>query len=57
MLIKTIIGLIPQHEAPKETFDKDKNQVAEAIEKDRENLARIEVNKSKNSYKNGDTTN
>lgn len=32
------MGLIPQHEAPKETFDKD-NQVAEAIKKDRENLS------------------
>lgn len=37
ILIKTIMGLIPQHEAPKETFDKD-NQVAEAIKKKTERI-------------------
>ncbi|GAA8885167.1 hypothetical protein HpHA245_09200 [Helicobacter pylori] len=47
---------IPQHEAPKETFDKD-NQVAEAIKKRQKELAHIEANKSKNSCKNDDTTN
>lgn len=44
------MGSIPQHEAPKETFDKD-NQVAEAIKKRQRELARIEANKSKNSHK------
>ncbi|GAA8024030.1 hypothetical protein HpMS70_00100 [Helicobacter pylori] len=44
ILIKTIMGLIPQHEAPKETFDKD-NQVAEAIKKRQRELVHIEANK------------